>query len=1346
MPEPIRIESESSMRDSLDHDSDDLGPSISKRTRQLFDETQDYGSENKKLIEYVRSTLANIPSTVKNSLVASVGRSPYSGLTYSQLGNHIISVRTEYIQKLARPILIKYYTHPRNFNIFNEPVDPVAQNLPYYFDLVKEPMDLGTIKCRLNSAYYESLSDCLRDIRLVFTNAILFNGIDSFVGKLANELLTDFDVDIAALEDKSVKNVSIPHPRRRRFPSSHLTKIRASQCSRKSAHSCSLCVGSLCRLCGEKCLKLETASFFCQGPCAQRVKKNSIYFVSKDALNVWCQKCHQSLPSLLGTYVDPDDPQTLSTLYKKDLLKRRYDEQTSEPWVECDKCGHWYHQICALYTDAAQHSGGKFQCPLCVLDEVATSTALHPLSSPNLRSPPLPALIREVSEGAMDIESEENASLSSVVDLKVSSTVGTVSPLVQATAVDNTDDAKPCSARSLPVTCLSAFLEAMIQELLCAYGHADAARSVSIRVTSNIERRIDVSQAVQEFSKQMYGATQAASIPYRQKCIQLYQEIDGVSVVLFSLYVHEFDKDCPAPNTSTVYLAYLDSVDYFRPTPMRSFVYQEIVVGYLLWAKQRGFKQCNIWACPPQRGDNFIFWCHPSHQKTPTRDRLNAWYHSILARAKYLGIHNGVAHLWNTYFAKLPIRGDFGTREASKRSLTSTASSIVSSIMPKKYSKSSKGGRNAVQSSAALDAESDESCKNLPFPPIFEGDYWILELTRLYNSTLQRVKAGTQQQTTSFAKNCQFIISCLYKMKLAEAFREPVDPIALNIPSYHSVITRPMDLGTVREKLRTNQYITVFDFAEDVRLIFENAKRFNPPGHPVHLNADSLLKDFERRLSELIQETRQLRSLTMVSSESGQSCGKEEDDQLLRQCLLVSSDSTTASDDSSSHRKPKRPRDSLESSPATASPPSGESMTTNSPSAMAPKSLESSDEGHGVAQQSPTSVSAGRQEELFLGDAHIVPDPISTDIDPLVERHQGQEREQEQQPAHTVTINSVQPTTTPTAGTSLNPTLSVQSFVSDLCKSIQRLNDDLFVVRFSSEPISNSNERPSYWEERPSSANSSVSGVVSSGASNSAAQHKRKVTNLYQPTHCLQLLRHLPSDTSDPDPLTANALVDSRHTFLEMSQFRHMQFDTLRRAKHSSLTLLYHQLHHCDKRCGPLCSVCGERCTAIRWHCELCPGFEVCHGCMLKKAPPAASTVLSTLPKSTKKTKLSLPTPPALDSHGNSNNMRREMRPRRDHSAHRDDCFVYTPITPHHHNHSQPLNAQGNANQILPSSPVVVPKVPKTEAGSSQHSSNPSTSLPTSEVSLPPLDICANDFGLLPGHPHVLTPFRVSYR
>lgn len=177
-----------------------------KQSRAVFESLQD-GGDNHSVIQHIRLLLSRISPSVRRMTVSVSRRWP--SMTYEQLAEHIISLRTEHIQKLARPVVLKFYTHPRNFNIFNEPVDPVLHNLPTYWDVIKQPMDLGTIKCRLNASFYENLSDCFDDVRLVFNNAILFNGPDSFVGKAAREMLTEFEADVAGLEDKNNKNVSL---------------------------------------------------------------------------------------------------------------------------------------------------------------------------------------------------------------------------------------------------------------------------------------------------------------------------------------------------------------------------------------------------------------------------------------------------------------------------------------------------------------------------------------------------------------------------------------------------------------------------------------------------------------------------------------------------------------------------------------------------------------------------------------------------------------------------------------------------------------------------------------------------------------------------------------------------------------------------------------------------------------------------------------------------------------------------------------------------------------------------------------------------------------------------------
>lgn len=78
-------------------------------------------------------------------------------------------------------------------------------------------------------------------------------------------------------------------------------------------------------------------------------------------------------------------------------------------------------------------------------------------------------------------------------------------------------------------------------------------------------------------------------------------------------------------------------------------------------------------------------------------------------------------------------------------------------------------------------------------------------------------------------------------------FSEPVDPVKLQIPDYFSIITEPMDLGTIKHKLDGNIYSSVEGFASDVRLTFSNAMLYNPPDNRVHQSAKLLDSNFNKK-------------------------------------------------------------------------------------------------------------------------------------------------------------------------------------------------------------------------------------------------------------------------------------------------------------------------------------------------------------------------------------------------------------------------------------------------------------------------------------------------------------------
>lgn len=58
---------------------------------------------------------------------------------------------------------------------FLEPVDPVKLNIPDYRRIIKHPMDLQTVRERMEDGVYESPDSFAEDMRLIFRNAITYN-------------------------------------------------------------------------------------------------------------------------------------------------------------------------------------------------------------------------------------------------------------------------------------------------------------------------------------------------------------------------------------------------------------------------------------------------------------------------------------------------------------------------------------------------------------------------------------------------------------------------------------------------------------------------------------------------------------------------------------------------------------------------------------------------------------------------------------------------------------------------------------------------------------------------------------------------------------------------------------------------------------------------------------------------------------------------------------------------------------------------------------------------------------------------------------------------------------------
>ncbi|KAI4366745.1 hypothetical protein MLD38_022584 [Melastoma candidum] len=337
---------------------------------------------------------------------------------------------------------------------------------------------------------------------------------------------------------------------------------------------------NICRLCGEEKLFYEVVPC---SYCGANIKKSGVYYSLSDAEGglTLCKQCYNHCGKKI--YCGEKS-------YSKEKLRRMSTKQgTEEDWVQCDKCQGWQHQICTLYNQVADNGGNaKYTCPLCCLKEIKSGNRLP-------------------------------------------SEVG-----VQ-------------SACNLPRTALSDHIEQRLQTSLRedrelrakgsgkGFLEVPSAEDLTVRVVHTGKRKLKVKD---EFLDLFKPNDYPSQFPYTSKMILLFQKIGGVDVILFGFYAEEYGSDCGDPNSRCIYISYLDSIKYFRPSvssatgdALRTFAYHEILIGYLEYCKKRGFVSCHLWSCPPQKGQDYLFYNHPEDQRTLTAPKLRNWYQTMIQKA-----------------------------------------------------------------------------------------------------------------------------------------------------------------------------------------------------------------------------------------------------------------------------------------------------------------------------------------------------------------------------------------------------------------------------------------------------------------------------------------------------------------------------------------------------------------------------------------------------------------------------------------------------------------------------------------------------------------------------------------
>jgi len=103
------------------------------------------------------------------------------------------------MEKLVQGLIAK-----QDAIVFREPVDWRGLGLFDYPQIIKKPMDLGTVKRKLDNGEYRAPAECASDVRLIWENCMTYNQDGSYYYNLAQIFSKRFEDKYAKVIDKEV--------------------------------------------------------------------------------------------------------------------------------------------------------------------------------------------------------------------------------------------------------------------------------------------------------------------------------------------------------------------------------------------------------------------------------------------------------------------------------------------------------------------------------------------------------------------------------------------------------------------------------------------------------------------------------------------------------------------------------------------------------------------------------------------------------------------------------------------------------------------------------------------------------------------------------------------------------------------------------------------------------------------------------------------------------------------------------------------------------------------------------------------------------------------------------------
>jgi E1A/CREB-binding protein len=243
-----------------------------------------------------------------------------------------IKFKADELRDKLMPTFDRMYREPEAIP-FQIPVNPVELNLPDYFTIIKRPMDLSTIRTKLDEGKYSNPQEYVDDVWLMLNNAWMYNKKTSKVYKYCTKLSEIF----------------------------------------------SACIDPVMQSMGYCCGQQHTFSpqvLFCYGnQMCCTIPRDGIYYLynnddpSRTNCNcekyTFCLKCFENIKSD-AVPIGDDPSQPLVDIKKSSFVQMKNDHEEQEACVECSDCGRKWHQICALYMESIY---ARFTCDTCIKED-----------------------------------------------------------------------------------------------------------------------------------------------------------------------------------------------------------------------------------------------------------------------------------------------------------------------------------------------------------------------------------------------------------------------------------------------------------------------------------------------------------------------------------------------------------------------------------------------------------------------------------------------------------------------------------------------------------------------------------------------------------------------------------------------------------------------------------------------------------------------------------------------------------------------------------------------------------------------------------------------------------------